>query len=615
MPRGPAWVKALQGVAPRSTRTALTRVVLSAAGFALVEAITAGTLAVVAVRLFSDGTPTLSRGGDQLSLLVGAPLGWILGGASIVILARGLLLVRREIGEERVALMVSSEALRGTLAGLIDEDLGRFSVRDREAVRRALLELDEIIRAHVVRPASLIVGESLVAAGLLAFLTVINPVAVGATGVVLSVVVLLLRAVVLAPGDRLGMSRIRRREDALRLIEMFVRAQREIRVSGAGAELVDRVSSTFAAAGVADGRLRVLRGLPRKIIEVSFLGLLLAAAGLVVGQDGLTSPEALSTLVVLVYAAFRVQPSLQLVVDAVGTLRGGGQLLIDALDVTSALHPHRGPAVPSRGRRDDAGVGEDRGHDRPAAISLRRVGVRESAVHGANILTDVDVEVPAGGFVAIVGPSGAGKSTLLDVMVGLRRPDTGEVLVDGAPLSSPASQLWPRAGYVAQSTFVFPGTLRENLLIPEGAPPEAWQRGQQALAAVGLTDVLGEDSESGGVAFDPELRLGEGGRRLSGGESQRLALARALLSSRGLMVLDEALSALDAPSRRDMLIEVLHRERRRTVVLVSHDLANIEDADVIHVLEDGRVTASGSFRELEESSPTFRRLRDGAAAE
>lgn len=193
-------------------------------------------------------------------------------------------------------------------------------------------------------------------------------------------------------------------------------------------------------------------------------------------------------------------------------------------------------------------------------VCLRGVGVTYSG-DSAPALAGIDLDVPHGGLVVVTGPSGAGKSTLLDVVLGLLRPDSGEVLVDGAPLTDLAS--WrSRIGYVPQQTVLVPGTVWQNLVwsVSPGRTPtedDAWA----ALRAACVDDVVA--NLSGGLQA-PLHELAE----LSGGEQQRLSIARALLRDPELLVLDEATSALDADTEERLLDHLL--DGSRAVLMVTH---------------------------------------------
>ena len=216
-------------------------------------------------------------------------------------------------------------------------------------------------------------------------------------------------------------------------------------------------------------------------------------------------------------------------------------------------------------------------------------------------LDSVSFSIPAGLTTAIVGASGAGKSTAADLLMGLLRPSAGRLLVDGRPLSAAEIPAWRRfIGYVPQDSFLLHDTVRANLLWakPDATEGEMWQALERAAAA----DFLRARPE--GI----DSVVGERGVRLSGGERQRLALARALLTQPGLLLLDEATSALDAPNEHQILTAVQQLAGRITTVIITHRLSAIRRADVIHVLEQGRLVESGTWSELVLRQGPFARL-------
>jgi ATP-binding cassette subfamily C protein len=235
--------------------------------------------------------------------------------------------------------------------------------------------------------------------------------------------------------------------------------------------------------------------------------------------------------------------------------------------------------------------------DRFEAIELRRAIQFEDVCFSyeterdAAVIQDINLIIRAEETTAIVGPSGAGKSTIADLVIGLIVPQRGRVLVDGLPLTPERIRSWRnRIGYVAQDTFLFHDTVRANLL---WASPNT--REEDVLQALRLA--VAEEF----VARLPdglETVVGDRGVRLSGGERQRLALARALLRKPSLLILDEATSSLDSESERRIqgAIEQLHG--RMTILVIAHRLSTIREADVIHVVEQGRLVESGSWDEL-----------------
>jgi ATP-binding cassette subfamily C protein len=206
------------------------------------------------------------------------------------------------------------------------------------------------------------------------------------------------------------------------------------------------------------------------------------------------------------------------------------------------------------------------------------------------ILDDFNVTIDAGTTVGLVGSSGAGKTTVADLLMGLLTPGAGRVLVDGKALSVAWIANWRQAvAYVPQDTFLFHDTLRANL---RWAVPEASDDAiREALVMAAAEFVF--DLPAG-----LETVVGDRGARLSGGERQRIALARALLRRPSVLILDEATSALDTESE-SRIFEAIHRlHGSLTIVIITHRLASLADADRIHVVEGGRVVESGSWAEL-----------------
>lgn len=206
------------------------------------------------------------------------------------------------------------------------------------------------------------------------------------------------------------------------------------------------------------------------------------------------------------------------------------------------------------------------------------------------ILHGVDLTIPQGKFVSLVGESGCGKSTISALLMGRNKGYTGSMTVGGAELRDiEEASLMRRITYVSHQSYLFKGTVRDNLLMgkPGASDDELWS----ALTQVNLADFL-----RGKAGLD--TLLSERGENLSGGQRQRLALARALLHDSPVYIFDEATSNIDVESENDIMAQIHALAGRKTVLLISHRLANVTASDEIYVLERGNIVQHGTHDAL-----------------
>lgn len=215
-------------------------------------------------------------------------------------------------------------------------------------------------------------------------------------------------------------------------------------------------------------------------------------------------------------------------------------------------------------------------------------------------LRDINLEIRRGEMVAIVGPSGSGKSTLVDLILRLYDADGGEVLYDGTNVKRFLQRPYRRQfGVVAQESLLFNGSVSDNVVFNRDPNPEAVLRALDIANARGFA----EKFPDGIHTF-----VGDRGVRVSGGERQRIAIARAIYESPSVLVLDEATSALDSESEAAVQEAIDRVTREVTTVVIAHRLSTIQHADKVVVLKDGRIEAVGTSDELLRISPTYRRL-------
>ena len=216
------------------------------------------------------------------------------------------------------------------------------------------------------------------------------------------------------------------------------------------------------------------------------------------------------------------------------------------------------------------------------------------------ILQGVDLTITPGSLTAVVGESGCGKSTLSALLMGRNRGYGGHITLGGKELSSLSEDsLMAHCTYIGHRSYLFKGTVRDNLLLarPEALDDELWA----VLEQVNLAPFL--HSEQG---LDTQLQ--EGGSNFSGGQRQRLALARALLHDSPMYIFDEATSNVDVDSENEIMEQIHRLSRTHTVLVISHRLANVAGADIIYAMEGGRVVEHGTHRQLLDRGGLYARL-------
>lgn len=230
------------------------------------------------------------------------------------------------------------------------------------------------------------------------------------------------------------------------------------------------------------------------------------------------------------------------------------------------------------------------------------------------ILKEIDIELPAGSFVSLVGESGCGKSTIAGILAAKNRGYSGEITLGSAGLFNEGAvkqaknialsqidetDLMKHVVLVRHNSYLFKGTVEENLLMakPDATPEEM----NEALRKVNLLEFV--QSQDG-----LQTRLQERASNLSGGQCQRLVIARALLKNADVYIFDEATSNIDIESE-EMIMNVIHElAKTKTVLLISHRLANVVESDMIYFLKDGRIAESGKHAQLMGNDGEYRSL-------
>lgn len=467
--------------------------------------------------------------------------------------------------------------------------LRRYLARDRlffahrnsaELSKNILNEVDRVV-SGVLSPSLILVSRAFAATAIVILLLVIEPwlavlLAAGFGGIYVLIYLFMRNRL-----NRLGQTAVRGNEQRFQVVAESFATLDELKLYGRVAAFARRYDAPGRAFARANALSMVISQTPRFLLEPLAFGSIVVIVLFALWSGG-NIAAVLPVAGLFAYAGYRLMPAFQNIFVAVSSIRfyrPAVRIVVDAVGGEDE------PLL--QDERTSAPIPFSR------AIELRDISIALSD-SGRATLRSISLDIQAHTTVGLVGKTGCGKSTLVGVITGLLRPTSGTVSIDGRLLDEESLPGWQRhIGYVPQEIVLTDDTVSANIAL--GVPEERIDQKavERAARIAGIHDFIVAELPGG---YDG--RVGERGARISGGQRQRIGIARALYHDPDVIVFDEATSALDNETEQAVMKAIEELAGTRTIIMIAHRLTTLRRADVIHLMDEGRVIASGRLADI-----------------
>ena len=491
-----------------------------------------------------------------------------LGALFAYYLLKNLFLVAVDVFQYRSLATVQSTWARRLMGSYLNRPYAyHLQVNSAQLIRNVSTEVGTVLY-YVLVPAASLLAEAFVIGSLLLLLVALDPVIAGfflASG---AVVLVLFYRTFRERNYRIGKDLQDSSADMIRHAKEGFGGIKEIKVMGRESFFEASFGVHVATYTRAWGRSLILYKLPTHVIEVVFVSVFTALLVFLTLRH--ESGSAFPLLAVYAAAAFRLVPSLNRIVTSMNLIKQGTASAVllssELLRVDPAVAPApREAAMPFANEI------------RVEQLVFRHEGADRNSLDG------ISLRIGRGEMVGFAGRSGSGKTTLIDCIIGLLPPSSGRILVDGRDIHAGVNAWQREIGYIPQHIYLIDDSLRRNIALGLQESEIDPARLDAAIRAAQLSELVA--SLPDGV----DTFVGEHGVRLSGGQRQRIGIARALFHDPTVLVMDEATSALDAETEQAIVRTIAGLKGSRTILIIAHRLATIEDCDRVIVLDDGRI--------------------------
>ena len=422
-------------------------------------------------------------------------------------------------------------------------------------------------------------------------LFVVDPILSVSTFALFATIAFMLYRIMQVRARKLGERNRQTNVDSNSLILEVLTSYRELVVKNRRFYYSRKIGEQRHQLAAATAELSFMPNISKYVIEITVIvGSLMISAIQFVTQD---AAHAVATLGVFFAASTRIAPAVLRIQQSSLSIRASSGLAEPTLELIESL------GIDEIIKENDATIDFD--HEGFVAnIEIVNVSLKYPGKE-INAVSDLSLSIDKGEIVAFVGPSGAGKTTIIDILLGILEPDKGRVEINGlSPLD--AISTWPGAiGYMPQDILISNGTVRENVMLGFDSNPMYDQRVQSAITIAQLSEFVQA------LPKGLDQPMGDRGTSISGGQRQRLGIARAIFTAPKLLVLDEATSALDGETEANISSAIQAFRGDVTVLMIAHRLSTVLTADRVVYMDKGEIKAQGSFEEVRRAVPDFDR--------
>ncbi|OFW64549.1 MAG: hypothetical protein A2Z35_02535 [Actinobacteria bacterium RBG_19FT_COMBO_36_27] len=512
----------------------------------------------------------------------------------LILIVSNVLIILTMWGMARFTNMRNFTISRRLLSRYLHQPYIFFLNKNTSELSKNIVSEVTSVTSGVLIPLMQIISSGIVALFIFTMLIIIKPLLALAVMVILSIAYIFIYRMVKKKVSNIGKRRWNAHTDLYKIVFEAFGGIKQLKLLGFEDVFVKRYSKPASEYARSTATNQIITGTPRYIMEViSIGGIIGVVLYLLASSRGFQ--DVIPIIGLFAFAAYRIMPALQNIYASVTTLR----FYIPAIDV---LYKDM-YSVENKSQTTTCSEKKSIPINLIRELKLEEITFSYPRTRKP-VIKDLNIKIAFNTSVAFVGKTGVGKTTIADIILGLLRPSSGRILVDGVEITDENLPDWQKnLGYIPQDIYLLDDTVTRNIAF--GVPDENINIDTVKCAAriANIHNFVIEE-----LPDKYQTVVGERGVRLSGGQRQRIGIARALYHNPGVLILDEATSALDGTTENEVFEAIDNIAQTKTLIIIAHRLTTVRNCDVIYVMKEGRIVGQGRYEELMESNLEFRKL-------